>query len=163
MTGPDSDSSPLIGLLSLLPKQYWWTYKSEFTYGTSFVPLTASLTLTSNIVIDGQTDFIVTFGMLEVRDTTNLILLSFWPQLVKLYDGAAQSQLMSAALPASHVYGGSLETPGIFATPYVFTRSTTLTVEHQNQEAVNRNVWASFAGFKSVPGSDTRQAQWQRP
>lgn len=162
-TGPDSDSSPLIGLLGLLPKQYWWSYKSEFTYGTSFQPLAASTTSTSNIVIDGNTDFIVTFGMCEVRSSDNATLLSFWPQLVRLYDGAAQSQLMNAQLPASHVYGGSLDTPGIFAMPYIFTRSTTLTVEHQNQEATARNVWASFAGFKSVPGSDTRKAEWQRP
>ncbi len=157
---PAPPGPTLLGVLSLLPPQYRWTRKRYFGYGTNFLSLTASLTLQNVIAIAGDSDFIITFAEAIVTDTTDLINLPFIPQLVQLTDQAAGLAFFLIPLHANTVYGDA-QNPGIFASPYVMRQATSLAVQHQNLEATNRNVRVAFNGFKSWPGTDTRQAKWQ--
>lgn len=160
MANTQSPAPTLLGLLSLLPPQFRWTRKNFYGYPTEFLPLTASLTLTNQIGIQSDSDFIITYATCIVTDTTNLIQLSFIPQLVQLQDAAAGQSFFLIPVHAMNVYGDA-SAPGIFAVPYVMRAASTLSVQHQNLEATNRNVRCAFMGFKSYPGTDTRQAQWQ--
>ena len=150
----------LLGLLSLLQPQYRWTRKLDFAYVTEFLPLTANLAIQNTIGIAGDSDFIIVFANCIVTDVTNLIQLPFIPQLVQLIDSAAGVSFFSQPKHAMLVYGEAA-TPGISSSPIVMRQATQLAVQHTNLEAVNRNVRCSFDGFKSYPGTDTRQARWQ--
>lgn len=150
----------LLGLLSLLPPQYRWTLKNFYTYIAEFLPLTASLTLTRQVGIAADSDFIVTYASAIVTDTLNTTQLGFVPQLVQLQDAAAGANFFLQPAHFMNVYGDATS-PGIFAIPYVMRASGTLSVQHQNLEATDRNVRIAFPGFKSYPDTDTRQRQWQ--
>lgn len=160
MTQANAPGPTLLGLLSLLPPNYRWTMKRFYGYPTEFLPLTASTTLTNQIGIQADSDFIITYATCIVTDTTNLIQLPFIPQLVQLQDAAAGSNFFLIPEHAMNVYGDATQ-PGIFAVPYVMRASSTLSVQHQNLEATNRNVRIAFQGFKSWPGTDTRDPKWQ--
>lgn len=164
--GVGASQSPgptLLGQLSLLPPQFRWTYKTAIWYPTAFSTLGASATQQSPIQIDSQSHFILCFAGCIVTDTTFLIQLAFIPQLVQIMDSAGQTNLFQSAtgIHANLVYGDA-QNPGIFAVPYIFAPGGTLTVQHQNQEAVARQVYISFSGFKSYPKTDTRKKAWQR-
>lgn len=160
LTQANAPGPTLLGLLSLLPPQYRWTLKQFFAYTCNFLPLTASSTQTQQIGIQSDADFIITYALAIVTDTTNLIKLPFVPQLVTLQDSAAGLNLFSAAVHADAVFGDA-SNPGIFAVPYVMQRTATLSVQLQNLEATDRNVRISFCGFKSYPGTDVRNPRWQ--
>lgn len=155
LTQPNAPATTLLGLLSLLPPQFRWTFKHFFSYVTSFVPLAASTTQQTQITIDSGSHFIITYATCIVVDTTNLIQQTFIPQLVQLFDSSAQSSLFSGQMHAMAVYGDATQ-PGIFAIPYVFKPSATLTVQHQNQDSVAVNDYVAFNGFKSYPNTDMR-------
>jgi hypothetical protein len=160
LASPSGGSFTLLGLLSLLEPQFRWTSKAFFGYGTEFLTLGASKTVQNVIAIAGDTDFIITFAMARATDSTDLILLPFVPQLVQLTDQS--SGIAMFLLPAHFdlVYGDA-QNPGIFAVPRVMRQATTLAVQHQNLEATARNVRCSYFGFKSFPGTDTRDPRWQ--
>ena len=150
----------LLGLLSLLQPQYRWTRKNYFIYGVEFNTLGASATVVQTIGIAGDSDFIMTFANAICTDTTNLIQLPFVPQLVQLTDSAAGMAFYLIPQHFNVVYGDS-NNPGVFPSPYVMRQATSLAVQHQNFEATARIVRTSFQGFKSYPGTDTRQKRWQ--
>lgn len=156
----NSPGPTLLGFLSLLPPQFRWTVKNFYGYNTSFLPLTASLTLTKQIAIASDSHFIICYATCIVTDTANTTQLAFIPQLITLQDSAAQSNLFLSAVHAMSLYGDA-SAPGVLSVPYILSPATTLGVTHQNQEATDRNVYVSFYGLKSYPGTDTRQAQWQ--
>ena len=151
----------MLGLLSLLEPQYRWTSKNFFNYSGSFLPLTASLTLQTTLGIASDTDFIATFASAISTDATNLILDAFIAQLVQWSDTASGYNYFLAPTHAELVYGSG-GTPGVMAIPMILTRGTQLQVQHQNLAAVNKNVYFSIFGFKSRPGTDTRNPDWQR-
>lgn len=150
----------LLGLLSLLQPQYRWTRKMFFGYGVEFLPLTASVALQQTVAIAGDSDFIITFAEAITTTTDNLTQLPFSPQTVQLQDTAAGLAFFLLPVHFNLVYGDAMN-PGIFSSPYVMRQATQLAVTHLNLEATNRNVRATFFGFKSYPGTDTRLPQWQ--
>lgn len=151
---------PLLGTLSLLEPQYRWTRKDLFAYGTEFLTLGASTTTTNTIGIQGDTDFIVTFAMCTVTDSANTTQLTFIPQLVMLSDASSGMSFFNIPLHAMNVYGDA-QNPGVFAIPRVLRAATSMSVQHQNLEATARNVRCAFMGFRSWPGTDTRDPRWQ--
>lgn len=150
----------LLGLLSLLQPQFRWTRKNFFGYGVEFLPLTASISSAQTVAIAGDSDFIITFAEAVTTTTDNLTLLPFAPQTVQLQDTAAGLAFFLLPVHYTLVYGDA-QNPGIFSNPYVMRQATQLQVTHLNLEATNRNVRATFFGFKSYPGTDTRLPQWQ--
>ena len=160
-TSPTQPAGPtLLGLLSLLEPQYRWTRKTFFGYVTEFLTLGVSATVTNQVGIQSDSDFLITYATCIVTDTTNLIQLPFIPQLVQLYDSAAGVSFFLLPEHAMNVYGDAMN-PGIFAIPYVMRAASTLGVQHQNLEATARNVRCAFNGFRSYPGTDTRDPKWQ--
>lgn len=158
---PSAGSQPLLGLLSLLPPQFQFTYKTFFTYNGNILPLTASVTGQVILTIDTNSHFITSYATCIVTDTTDLIQLSFIPETVQITDSSSQSTWFLAPLHAMAFYGDAGQ-PGIMAVPYITSPGASLTIVHTNLEAVNRNVRIALAGFKSYPGTDTREQRWQR-
>lgn len=158
---PQGSPGPtLLGTMSLLEPQFRWTRKNTFGYVTEFLTLAASTTTTNTIAIQGDSDFIVAYAEAIVTDSNNTTLLSFVPQLVQLTDGASGMALFSSPAHFHLVYGDA-SNPGIFADPMVMRAAGILQVQHQNLEATARNVRCLFQGFRSYPGTDTRQERWQ--
>jgi hypothetical protein len=156
LTQPNAPGPTLLGLLSLLPPQFRWTFKHFFSYPTTFAPLVASTTQQSQIQADSGSHFIITYATCICVDAaTNLIQQAFIPQLVMLIDSSSQAQLFQQAMHAMAVYGDATA-PGVFAIPYILNPASTLTVQHQNQDTVNVNDYIAFVGFKSYPNSDVR-------
>ena len=156
MTNAMSPGPTLLGLLSLLPPQFRWTLKNFYSYPTFFNPLTASTTLTNTIQIDSASHFIITYALCTCTDTSNATQLSFISQLVQMIDSSSQSQLFQQQTHAMNVYGDA-SNPGIFAIPYPISPSATFSIQHQNLEATNRNVYVALCGFKSYPKTDVRR------
>lgn len=155
----DGGGPTLLPLIALLPPQFMYTYKYFGSYPFSFLPLTASLTLTTQLTIEVQSDFIMTYAMCTTLDTTNAVLQPFNPTLVQFTDGSSQATLFQAATHALNVYGDATN-PGIFAMPYVITRSSTFTVQHQNQIATSINQYGALVGMKSVAGSNLNDPRY---
>lgn len=161
LSQPNAPGPTLLGLLSLLPPQFRWTYKHFYSYPTSFTPLTGSATLSSQITIDSGSHFLITYATCIVVDTTNLVQQSFIPQLVQMTDSSSQSQLFQQQMHAMAVYGDA-SNPGIFAIPYILTPACTFTVQHQNQDSTNVNVYIGFNGMKSYQSLDVRNMNFNR-
>lgn len=158
--GPNNPGPTLLGLLSLLPPNFRWTLKNLYAYNTNFLPLTASQTQTNNIAIASDSHFIITYATCIVTDTANTTQISFIPQLVQLTDSSAQSNLFLSPVHAMALYGDA-SSPGVFAIPYIFSPGTTLGVQHQDLSGTSYNTRVAFFGFKSYPGTDTRERRWQ--
>lgn len=156
----NSPGPTLLGFLSLLPPQFRWTIKNFYGYNTTFSPLSASSTATKQIAIASDSHFIICYATCIVTDTANTTQIPFIPQLVMLTDSAAQSNLFLSAVHAMSLYGDA-SNPGVLSVPYILSPSTTLGVQHQNQEATDRNVYVAFYGLKSYPNTDTRDPRWQ--
>lgn len=156
----NTPAPPFLGMLSLLEPKYRWQRKEGFAYGTEFLPLTASLTVTNQVGIQGDSDFITVFADAVVTATDNTTQLAFVPQLVIFQDASSGYQWFNIPLHFHEVYG-TAENPGVFAIPRVARANTTVAFQHQNLEATNRNVRASLIGFKSFPNTDTRDPRWQ--
>lgn len=150
----------LLGVLSTLPPQFRWTRKTFFGYTTDFLTLGASATVSNSIAIQGDSDFILSYATSIVTDSTNLIQLSFVPQLVQLVDAAAGINFFLSPEHFNNVYGDA-QNPGIFPTPIILRAATSMNVIHQNLEATARNVRCAFNGMRSYPGTDTRDPRWQ--
>jgi len=157
--GNDGGGPTMLPLIALLPPQFMYTYKYFGSYPTSFQPLTASLTLTSQITIEVSTDFIVTYAMCTTLDTANAVVQALNPVLVQFTDGASQASLFQQPTHALNVYGDA-SNPGIFAMPYVITRSSTFTIQHQNQVATSINQYIALVGFKSLAGSNINDPRY---
>jgi hypothetical protein len=158
---PNAKEGPtLLGTLSLLEPQFRWTRKNFFGYVTEFLTLGASATVTNSVTIQGDSDFIITYATAIVTDSANTTQVSFPPQLVQLTDAAAGVNFFLLPEHFLNVYGDA-QNPGIFSDPIVMRAATTLQVQHQNLEAVARNVRCAFNGMRSYPGTDTRDPRWQ--
>jgi hypothetical protein len=118
-----------------------------FVYGTDFVPLVASLTTQNNINIDGSSAFCILSGVLIETFTDNTTFMALSPLLFKLQDGGSGRMLSNHAVHANNWFGTAQE-PKYWDVPKILSPNTTLGVEAQNQEAVNRNVRVDFHGFK---------------
>ena len=160
MSNASSPGPTLLGLLSLLAPQFRWTVKTFYSYPGSMLPLAASDTDNIQNTIDSETHFIFTYAQCIVTDTTNLVQLTFIPQLVQWRDSSAQNELFQESTHAMNVYGDG-SNPGIMALPYPVSPSATFTIQHQNLEATDRNVYVAMNGFNSWPGTDTRDPRWQ--
>jgi hypothetical protein len=161
VTQPNAPGPTLLGLLSLLPPQFRWTYKTYWGYPVNFLPLVASTTDQRQITIDSQSHFIQTYACCIVTDTTDLIQVAFIPQLVQVSDSGSQSTFWLTPPHAMAFYGDASQ-PGVMAIPYIFAPAVTVTIQHQNLQATNSNVRVLFSGMKSYPGTDTREKKWQQ-
>ncbi len=159
LAGPNNPGPTLLGLLSLLPPNFRWTFKHFFSYTTSFIPIAASATEQKQIIVDSSSHFIITYAQSTVIDTANTTLLSFVPQLVQFVDSSSQSNVFSNATHAQNVFGDATN-PGIFAIPYILVPSATWTTILTNQEATARNVYLAFCGMKSYQGTDVREERY---
>jgi hypothetical protein len=135
------------GIFRLIPAKYRNKVKDFFGYAADFLPLTASLTQTQNISIQSDSDFLIVAGVAVVTTTDNLTRLTFVPQLVQLFDSGSGRQFFNQPTHYHNVYG-TAEQPAYWTFPKLMTRSATLSVQHQNLEAVSRNVRVIFLGFK---------------
>lgn len=118
-----------------------------FVYGTDFTPLTASLTLTNNINIQGDSAFVILSGVMVETDTGNTTFLAQAPILFDLSDSGSGRHFSNTPIHASNWFG-SAELPKYWDVPKVLAPNATFSVQAQNLEAVNRNVRVAFHGFK---------------
>jgi hypothetical protein len=144
-----SNIFPTSGLLSMLPPEMRTGRINQlFMQGFSFLTLGASATLSTNITVQSDADFVICFGMCQSTSSDNLTLQQYVPQLVQWRDNGLGLNLMDTALPFNLVYGDA-QNPGCVPMPYIIRRNGTLQIQHQNLEATARNVRGAMVGFRS--------------
>lgn len=131
----------------VLPKWVRGKEKRPYTYTADFLPLPASTTRTVNVNITSDAHFVVLQGKMVVTSSDNLTLLSFPPALCLLTLTSTGRQLESSAVHVLSMFGTGAE-PAYWAYPLLVEAGSTLTVQLQNLEAVDRNYRLSFDGFK---------------
>ena len=134
--------------LGLLPKDLWNRVKDFFIYSVEFLPLAASETLTTDIAIQADSDFLIMAGVRTVTDTANTTLQTFVPQTVLITDSGSGRQLMDRAVHIENLFG-TAQLPAIWPYPKLIRASSTLSTRLTNLDGANaRNVRLSYLGFK---------------
>lgn len=118
-----------------------------FVYGTDFTPLTASLTVTNNINIAGDSAFMILSAVLVETDTANTTFLANEPLLAQLSDSGSGRSFSNTPIHANNWFG-TAEEPKYWDVPKLLAPNATFNVTLQNLEATNRNVRVAFHGFK---------------
>lgn len=118
-----------------------------FVYGTDFTPLGASLTVTNNINISGDSAFCILCAVAVETSTDNLTFLADLPLLAQLSDSGSGRQFSNTPIAASNWFG-TAEMPKYWDIPKVLAPNATFNVTMQNLEATARNVRVAFHGFK---------------
>lgn len=152
-------NQPQAGVVSVLEAirfgryPWWFPTKAQglaldyFAYGTDFVPLTASLSLTNSINISGDSAFCILSAVLVETATDNTTFLAQAPILFALQDTGSGRALSNIPIHASNWFGTAQE-PKYWDIPKILAPNATFNVTAQNLEAVNRNVRVTFHGFK---------------
>lgn len=126
--------------------------KDFFMYGTDFVPLGASATVTNNIVIQADSAFLILDVVGVATDTANTAAVGPpVPQLVRVRDEGSGRDLMNHAVHFDNFFGTG-QLPSYLPYPKILKPRTTLSVTLQNLEATARNVRIDFVGFKLFGG-----------
>jgi hypothetical protein len=118
-----------------------------FVYPTSFTPLLASATTLNAINIQGDSAFIIISGVIVETDTLNTTFLTYNPLLVTLTNTGASSGFSAGAVHANNWFG-TADSPKMWDMPKLLAPNSSIGVQLQNLEAVNRNVHVAFHGIK---------------
>lgn len=144
---------PPAGALGWLPPQFWNTIKEFYGYGANFLPLPALGTQTRTISIQADADFIILYATMTATTDDNLTPLPFAPALVNLRDNSDGSSLTQQPTHVESVFGDA-QRPGIFSIPYYLRANSSLAVQLENLENVDRNYRVTFFGFRNLPNSN---------
>lgn len=120
-----------------------------FTYGTDFLPIGATTTLTNNIQIQNDSDFVVLAMNAIVTDTADTTFLVYpgWPFTVQLNDAGAGRQQQNQAVHLANQFWPK-QFPLRVEQPKFLRAGSTFSVTLTNLSAVARNVRLSFTGAK---------------
>lgn len=118
-----------------------------FIYGTEFLPLTASLSITNNLNIDGNSAFVCCTSQIIETATDNTTFLAQSPVLVSILDTGSGLVLSNIPIHANNWFG-TAQRPYVWPVPKIFAPNSTLQITAQNLEATNRNVRIALSGFK---------------
>lgn len=118
-----------------------------FAYATDFTPLGASLTVTNNINISGDSAFMILSAVIVETDTTNTTFLADMPLMAQLSDTGSGRAFSNTAVHADNWFG-TAQLPKYWDVPKLLAPNATFNVTLQNLEAVARNVRVAFHGFK---------------
>lgn len=153
MTAPRVPAGALVEAARQGSYPFWFPQEARnlaldfFTYGTDFLPLTASLTLTQAIQINSDSAFMVLSATMVETQTDNTTFMPNRPLLVTLTTGGAALSLSNIPIHADNWFGTAQE-PKYWDVPKILLPNTTFNVTIQNLEATNRNVRVAFHGFK---------------
>lgn len=132
---------------------FWFPEKARdlamdyFVYGADFTPLLASASDSKNIQINNDSAFLILSAVMVETDTANTTFFPNRPLLAQISTGGAQLNLSSIPIHADNWFG-TAEEPKYWDVPKTLLPNTTLVVQLQNLEAVNRNIRVAFHGFK---------------
>lgn len=134
----------------LLPPQVRKRAKDFFGYGTDFTPLAAAGTLSQDIAIQNDSDFLLVTASAIVTDVLNTTFTATnaAPFLVQISDSGSGRNLFNRAVHFSAVFGDA-QLPAWFPFPKLLDRASTLRVTLQNLDGANAfNVRVLFEGIK---------------
>ena len=118
-----------------------------FIYGSDFLPLPLSASLTQNINIDGGSAFYICETQLVETDVLDTTFLAQRPLLCSVLDTGSGRILSNIAIHVDN-WWGTAQRPFKWPVPKLVAPNSTLQVTLQNLEATARNVRTAFAGFK---------------
>jgi hypothetical protein len=132
----------------------WWypdAAKSQaidfFIYGSDFLPLPLSASLTQNINIDGSSAFVIVSTQLVETDTGDTTFLAQRPILCTVLDTGSGRVLSNIPIHVDNWFG-TAQRPYVWPVPKIMAPNATMSVTLQNLEATARNVRVAFSGFK---------------
>lgn len=159
MTGPRTYNPGVAGAPMVMldpyriPAAYRGLARDAFALGQDFQPLAANGSDTRDIQVNEDAAFCIVAAVGVCTDTLNTTRIAFVPQVVQLQEGSAQRNLFNRELHWHEVFG-TAENPCYWPQPKVIPKSSTFVVQLRNLEAIARNVFVAFWGFKIFPVID---------
>lgn len=142
--------SPFFGML---PPELWSAIKDFFVYSTSFIPLAASATVTNNIAIQADSDFLavgITGSVFDSPAQTTVVANP--PQLVQIVDAGSGRAFFNEAQQWNNVVG-TAQNPFLCPMPKLVRANSTISITLQNLDAANARVSrVALIGFKLFMG-----------
>lgn len=141
--------NPFFGLL---PQELWGSAKDFFIYGVDFNPIAASVTVTQDIAIESDSDFLIVAGVRTVTtqaDQTTVV--AFPPFLVEIFDQGSGRRLQNRAQHIENVFG-TAQLPAYWPFPKLIPRASTVSTTIQNLTATAHIIRLSYLGFKIFGG-----------
>lgn len=136
--------SPFWGLL---PRTLMNKVKDFFVYGTDFLPLAATTTLTNTINIEADSDFLLVAVNAISTLVDNTTFNAAMPILITLDDTASGRRFQNQAQHLNNLNGvGTL--PGYLPFAKLLRANGALNVTLQNLSATAYNIRVSLLGFK---------------
>ncbi len=146
---------PINPFLGLLPKSLWNRQKDLFFYVAEFLPLNVSATASVEVVIQADSDFLITYGVAVVTDTSDVTVASVAnafapfnpPFLATITDSGSGRAFMSSGVSFANLFGtGTL--PAIWPFPKLIKASSVLSTKLQNLVATAYRIRIAYGGFK---------------
>lgn len=151
---------PVNPFLGLLPRKYWTKEKAFFTYTIGFFTGSpnqvgalgsgAGTNASGSTNIQGDADFccIALAGL--VIQTDNITAIAVPAILCQLFDSGSSQGLSDFPIRYEDLFG-TAQNPAYLPFPRVFRRNGSINATLTNQQALAKNVYLAFIGFKIYP------------
>ena len=138
-----------------LPPALHTAKRRTYIYASQFLPLTASLTLTNEILLKTDSYFLVLAGVGVVTDTSDATIASTAnafdkfnaPFLVTLTDSASGDAINNIAVSFDNLFGSARD-PFYWPAPWLLSPGATLQIVMQNLIGTDRRVRVAFHGVR---------------
>jgi hypothetical protein len=146
--------------VALLPDAYQGRSRTPFTFGADFIAIPASGSLTVNVKISDDADFVLTMQTAVLtNDAAQSVFVAQLPLTVTIVESGSGRQTMNQPIHISAMFGNIDPGPLVLPQPQILVRSSTYQVTLQNLTATaNMSARLAFWGFKMygpllAPGS----------
>ena len=139
---------------TLIPPQLRGRMKDFFAYCGSVNPLPAGATVSDDIQIQADSDFLILAGIVGVRDAaTGLAFQADAPITVSILDTGSGRQLNNEATDLNNLFGTGRE-PAYWTMPKLIKRSSTIQTVLGNLDPGNGFIVRySYVGIKVFPAT----------
>jgi hypothetical protein len=137
--------------VALLPEWAQTRRRTPFSFGADFVAVPANATISQDIKISDDADFVLTIQMATItNDAAQTVFVANAPFMVTLTDSGAGRADMNQPVHFNDIFGtNGAETPFVLPQPKVLVRSSTYTTTLTNLSATATfSLRIMFTGFK---------------
>lgn len=147
--GPMAVAPMLNPFFGLLPPELWNKEKSFFIYGTDYNTIATAATVTNNIAVQADSDFLLAAACIAVQAfTAGATATGSFAGTVIITDAGSGRNLMNQAIHVANVYG-TAQLPAYWPFPYLVKRNSTLQTQLANLDTTNAYVIRiAYWGFK---------------
>ena len=136
--------------VALLPSAFQGRPRQSFTYGADFLTIPASSSVSQDVTINDDADFVIVFqSAILTSDSAQSTFVANLPLTVLLTDSGSGRNDMNKPQHINNMFGVSPDFPFVLAQPRILLRSSTYTVTLANlTSTATYTARLSFVGYK---------------